>query len=432
MPPMPSPALLERLRGRLGGRSLVGGVLHLLAGHLLRMFIQSAYFILTTRGLGVEDYGRYTGLQALLLGLVAFTNLGYPILALREVARDTRGRAAIWSDGLRVTLVLGGGFALILAVFGPGLLGVHIPRLPLLLLALAELVFYALINLLSGIMQGAQRLDRMAQLEVALALLRLAAVGTVALAGELNLASFAVAHLVGSVLCLLLALAVLGRGWVWPLAPASWPEIRGRLRDGLYIAGAAAGRNFHVGLDKMMLPSLAGLAVAGQYAAGYRVFAFALLPVQALMSALYPRFFQQGQGSFAGSLALWRRSAPLVLAYALPVSAIVWAAAPLLGPILGSEYPEAPQVLRALIWVLVLQGLYLPLGDALSGADFFGFRTACIFAAAAVNLGLNLLLIPRQGWQGAVLAVYLSHALLLLLYAWGAWRAMARERRRDA
>lgn len=58
MPPMPSPALLERLRGRLGGRSLMGGVLHLLAGHLLRMFIQSAYFILTTRGLGVEDYGR--------------------------------------------------------------------------------------------------------------------------------------------------------------------------------------------------------------------------------------------------------------------------------------------------------------------------------------------------------------------------------------
>lgn len=432
MPPMPSPALLERLRGRLGGRSLMGGVLHLLAGHLLRMFIQSAYFILTTRGLGVEDYGRYTGLQALLLGLVAFTNLGYPILALREVARDTRGRAAIWSDGLRVTLVLGGGFSLILAVFGPGLLRVHIPRLPLLLLAIAELVFYALINLLSGIMQGAQRLDRMAQLEVALALSRLAAVGTVALVGELNLASFAVAHLAGSVLCLLLALAVLGRGWVWPLAPTSWPEIRGRLRDGLYIAGAAAGRNFHVGLDKMMLPSLAGLAVAGQYAAGYRVFAFALLPVQALMSALYPRFFQQGQGSFAGSLALWRRSAPLVLAYALPVSAIVWLAAPLLGPILGSEYPEAPQVLRALIWVLALQGLYLPLGDALSGADFFGFRTACIFAAAAVNLGLNLLLIPRQGWQGAVLAVYLSHALLLVLYAWGAWRTMARERRRNA
>lgn len=432
MPPMPSPALLERLRGRLGGRSLMGGVLHLLAGHLLRMFIQSAYFILTTRGLGVEDYGRYTGLQALLLGLVAFTNLGYPILALREVARDTRGRAAIWSDGLRVTLVLGGGFSLILAVFGPGLLRVHIPRLPLLLLAIAELVFYALINLLSGIMQGAQRLDRMAQLEVALALSRLAAVGMVALVGELNLASFAVAHLAGSVLCLLLALAVLGRGWVWPLAPTSWPEIRGRLRDGLYIAGAAAGRNFHVGLDKMMLPSLAGLAVAGQYAAGYRVFAFALLPVQALMSALYPRFFQQGQGSFAGSLALWRRSAPLVLAYALPVSAIVWLAAPLLGPILGSEYPEAPQVLRALIWVLALQGLYLPLGDALSGADFFGFRTACIFAAAAVNLGLNLLLIPRQGWQGAVLAVYLSHALLLVLYAWGAWRTMARERRRNA
>jgi O-antigen/teichoic acid export membrane protein len=425
---MQNPWGLARLRARLGGRQLLRGSLHLLAGHLLRIAIQSAYFVLTTRGLGVEDFGRYTGLQALLLGLVSFTSLGYPILALRAVARDARGRAAIWSGGLRVTLALGGLCALAVTLLGPSLLRIDFPRLPLLMIAVAELVVYAVLILLSGIMQGDQRLDRMAMIEVGLALCRLAVVGAVAFAGGLDLSRFAAAHLAGSCLWLFAALTVFGRGWAWPLLPVAWREIRGSVRDGLYIALAASGRSFLVGLDKMLLPAMAGLAIAGQYAAGYRVFAFALLPVQAFMSALYPRFFQSGQGSMAGSLALWRRSAPLVLAYALPMSLLLYFAAPLLGPILGAEYPEAPQVLRALIWVLLLQALYLPLGDALSGADHFGFRSTSILVAMLANLGLNLILIPRQGWQGAVLAVYLSHGLLLLLYVWGAQRALRSER----
>jgi len=428
MPRMRNPWGLARLRARLGVWQLLRGSLHLLAGHLVRLVIQAAYFILTTRGLGVEDFGRYTGLQALLLGLVSFTNLGYPILALRAVARDARGRAAVWSGGLRVTLVLGGSFALVAALLGPTLLHIDFPRLPLLLIALAELVVYAVLILISGIMQGDQRLDRVAIIEVGLAFSRLAMVGGVALVAGLDLARFAVAHLAGSLLWLILALAIFGRGWAWPLVPVGWAEIRATVRDGLYIALAASGRSFLMGIDKMLLPAMAGLAVAGQYAAGSRVFLFALLPVQAFLSALYPRFFQQGQGSFAGSLALWRRSAPFVVAYALPMCLLLYLAAPLLGPILGAEYPEAPQVMRALVGSLLLQALYLPLGDALSGADHFGFRSASIFIAVLANLGLNLILIPRQGWQGAVLAVYLSHGLLLGLYIWGARRALRSER----
>lgn len=429
MPAMRTPTGLERLRLRPGGWQLLRGSLHLLAGHLLRLLIQSAYFILMTRGLGVEDYGRFAGLQALLLGLVSFATLGFPVLALRSVAREAGGRAAVWSGGLRVTLLLGGALALLVTLLAPALLRIEVPRLSLLLLAVAELVVYGLLTLFIGIMQGDQRLDRMAIVEVAIAACRLLAVGAVALAGGLDLPRFAAAHLAGSLLALAATLLAFGRGWVWPLVPVDWAAIRREFADGLYIALSAAGRNFLLGIDKMLLPALAGLAVAGQYAAGFRVFGFALLPVQAFMSALYPRFFQRGQDSFAGSLALWRRSAPLLLLYALPMSGLLYVAAPWLGPLLGAEYPEAPAVLRALVWALPLQALYLPLGDALSGADQFGFRSACIFAAALANLGLNLLLIPRLGWQGAVLALYLAQGLLLLLYAWGARRALHRERR---
>ena len=404
----------------LGLWKILRGSLHLFTGHVLRLLVQSAYFVVITRGLGAEEYGRYTGIQALLLGLVAFSSLGYQVLALRAVARDPEQRAALWSGGLRVIVVVGGSLTLLTTLFAPAVLSVPFPRLPLFLFAVSELLLYGTLMLVSGIMQGMERLDRMATIEVSLAVTRLLAVGGVWLAGGLTLERFATAHAAGSMACLVVVLALLGRGWAWPLPSVSWPDIRGNLRDGFYISLSASGRSFLVGIDKMVLPALAGLAIAGQYAAGFRVFAFAMLPIQAFMAALYPRFFQQGEDSLHGSISIWRRTAPVSLLYAVPVSVVLFLAAPLLGPVLGAEYPEAPTVLRHLVWLLVLQALYLPLGDALAGADRFGYRSVSILISVAVTWGLTLLLIPRFGWRGAVMAVYASQGLLLLLYLWGA------------
>lgn len=405
------------------------GSLHLFTGHVLRIVVMSVYFVAVTRGLGAEDFGRYTGMQALLLGLVAFTSLGYPILALRAVSRDRSAKAGIWSDGLRVTIVFGGLLVLLVTLFGSALLSIPFPRPALFLFAVSEVLLYGVIVLVNGVQQGEERLDRMAVIEVGLALTRLATVGGTWWLVGLTLGRFALAHAAGSLLWLLAVLALYGRGWAWPLRALDWPGMRARARDGLYISLSASGRNFLLGIDKMLLPALAGLAVAGQYAAGFRVVGFALLPIQAFMAALYPRFFQQGADSFVGIMRLWRRAALLTLAYSVPVAVATYLAAPLLGPLLGAEYPEAPRILRQLIGVLVVQALYLPLGDALAGADRFGYRGACIFAAALANLGLNLWLIPVRGWQGAVISVYASQLLLLLLYAWGARQGLSREAR---
>jgi len=412
-----------------GFRKIFRGSLHLFTGHMVRILVQSVYFVIVTRGLGAADFGRYTGMQALLLGLVAFGSLGYPILSLRAVARDPSSRRAIWSDAVRVTLAIGGLLVAATTLFGPRLLAIPFPRWPLLALAVSDLLLYGLLMVISGIQQGAERLDRMAVIEGGLAAARLATVGGIGLLWGLTLPRFAAAHLAGSAACLLLVLLLYGRGWAWPLAAADWAGIRERARDGFYISLSAAGRNFLLGIDKMLLPALAGLAIAGQYAAGFRVLAFALLPVQAFMAALYPRFFQRGAESVDSLMCLWRRTAPLALFYALPVSAALFVAAPLLSPALGSEYPEAPRILRHLIGVLVIQALSMPLGDALAGADRFGYRSACIFAAALVNLGLTLALIPAWGWYGAVAAVYLSQLLLLGLYGWGLRKILLRGSR---
>ncbi len=127
-------------------------------------------------------------------------------------------------------------------------------------------------------------------------------------------------------------------------------------------------------------------------------------------------------------MALWRRSAPLALAYALPVAVILYFMAPLLTMVFGAEFPEAPLVLRHLVWLLLLRAIAIPLGDTLSGADHLIARGVSILAALALNLTLNLLLIPRMGWRGAVVAAYGAQLLLIILYALKAMAVSRTER----
>ncbi len=400
---------------------ILRGASVLLAGYGLRILVQSLYFVVVTRGLGAEDFGRYSGIQAVLLTLVAFTSLGYPVLAVRDVSRQPSMDRQVWSDGLRVTLLVGGLLAVAVSFFGPPLLGVEFPRLPLLLLALAELPVYGLILVLNAIQQGRGQLRQMAVVEVGLAISRLITVGGTWWFLGLDLGRFALAHASGSILWLFIAVAVFGRGWTWPLLNFDSRGVRARLHDGINVCLYNAGRSFLLGADKMLLPGMAGLVVAGQYAAAFRVAAFALLPIQALMSALYPRFFLEGGKKTSRSLeALWRRTAPLAAVYGAVVAAVVFAAAPLLQPILGMEYPDAPRYLRHLIWLVVIQAVYLPLGDTLAAQDRFGFRTASIALAILVNLSLNLWLIPAMAWKGAVIAAYASHFCLLISFVFGA------------
>ncbi len=414
MPQTPNSAPTADRQGLLGP---IQGAFHLFTGQIARLVFQALYIVLVTRGLGAEDFARYSALQALLIGLVPFTAMGFPILALRAVARDPERRAAIWSAGLRMILILGGVGSLLVAFLAPGILNVSFPRLPILLFAFSELIFFGLVNLVNGVLQGGERLDRMARVLAGLSFARLVAVAALYYGPGLDLPGFALAHFGGTLLCLLIALRAYGRGWAWPPSAEGGAAMRAGLRDGFTIAVSASGRSFLMGLDRMLLPAMAGLTAAAQYGAGFRVAAYALMPLQAFMAALYPRFFRRGARSLGDGLALWRRSAPLALAYALPVAVILYFMAPLLTLVFGAEYPEAPTVLRHLVWLLLLQALYIPLGDALSGADHFTYRGISIVAALVLNLGLNLWLIPRLGWRGAVIAAYGAQSLLLIMYA---------------
>jgi O-antigen/teichoic acid export membrane protein len=63
------------------------------------------------------------------------------------------------------------------------------------------------------------------------------------------------------------------------------------------------------------------------------------------------------------------------------------------------------------------------LADALSGANAQGVRTAVQVGVAILNIGLNLIVLPRWSWVGAAWTSLASDAVLMVaVYAIVQWK----------
>lgn len=165
---------------------------------------------------------------------------------------------------------------------------------------------------------------------------------------------------------------------------------------------------------------LVGAAAVGHYSLAYTIFAIALSVGWALVTSYLPAIASDhGAGQPGGVRRKLQQGAALALLYAAPVSG---GAVVTLGGLVRLLYGEAMQpavpvgqlLLLGLI-PAVLAGLLSLTINAVGG---IWFNVALGLAVAAVNVGLDLLLIPRSGpWGGAVggaLASVAAQSLYLL------------------
>jgi O-antigen/teichoic acid export membrane protein len=72
--------------------------------------------------------------------------------------------------------------------------------------------------------------------------------------------------------------------------------------------------------------------------------------------------------------------------------------------LVGRGFAESVSALRWLCLLPAMRGIHQLTGCALTGMGLQRFRTIVQLSAAALNLSLNLWLIPQFGWLGAAWA----------------------------
>ena len=181
----------------------------------------------------------------------------------------------------------------------------------------------------------------------------------------------------------------------------SLAQMRRNLLEGFGYSFASSTATAYNDIDKTMLSHYGMNAANGIYSMAYRIIDVATIPILAIREAAMPRFFRSGVDGIRGAaplaVVLLKRAVPLGLLAAV----IVFVTAPLIPHLAGSGFRETVSALRWLCLIPLFRSLHQMTGSAITGSGLQRYRTLSQMLAVALNVGLNVWLIPRHGWLGA-------------------------------
>ena len=197
--------------------------------------------------------------------------------------------------------------------------------------------------------------------------------------------------------------------------PALWGDL---LRRGLPFAYAGAMITAFAQVDAVMLEQMRGAREVGYYGAPVRVFEGLTLVPRILGYALIPTLaLLHHRGSPLVS-ALYRRGCKYLLLAGLPVAAFgLIASEPFIHGLFGPDY--GPSVAAARLLIPAAAFMFLSNFGETTLACIDRWRAIVVVStlALALNVGLNLLWIPRQGYLGAARSTLCTEAAYFLMTA---------------
>ena len=399
---------------RMKTRGLLRDTTHLSIGQGFRLIIQAAYFVLIARSLGPDAYGAFVTVVAMAALLGPFSGLGTANLFIKNVRSGKREASICWGNGILLTVLSG----TLLSCLGVGLSAVlHLKTVSLVvtIVCVADLVLLKVTELAAF---GFAAMDQMKQTSiqnVVVSLLRLGGiVALVVTVHPVTLDLWVFTYLFTTLLGTLYALV---KGWqLWGRPVVDLRALREDATEGVFFSVAGSATTIYNDIDKIMLSKLADLAATGVYGAAYRVIDVTMTPVRSLAAAAYPHFFRKGVGGMAQTYPYALSLIAKTSIYGALASAGLWLMAPILPHILGNQYRGVLPAVRWLALIPLLRCLHSFMADALSGAGLQRIRTGIQVMVALVNIGLNVVILPRYSWRGAAWTSLGCDGLLVALF----------------
>lgn len=375
------------------------------------MVIGFATSLVLSRRLGVRGFGEFNYLFAFYYFFLAISDLGVTTVVVREASQQ-RGRAGELIGamlGFKMALAAMSMIAAWTIIFAFGF-----PQ-PL----LHALLAFALILPLTALQFP------MVVFQVLLRPGYGAAIGvTGRLVGFLlMLAILAVGGGLGwLVLCLLLSealVALLVWRYATRLVPVTVCIDRGTwfriVRLSLPLGVAAICVALINRIDFVMLERMTDLRQVGLYAAAYKVSnlleSFPLI----LMGSIYPLMSRYAAEDPRRLERVYSRTLWLLGAVAVPLGLGITFMAPFIVRLLfGAAFAESAAILAVLVWATVFLYPAVTGGNLLISLQRERISAWLLLAGAALNIGLNLVLIPRHGPLGAAIATAASFFTILV------------------
>jgi O-antigen/teichoic acid export membrane protein len=378
-------------------------VLKLSAGDLVAKAVYFLSFVYMAQKLGVANYGVLEFALAIRTYLVLLADAGLELWAIREAAKGL-SITSLASRVIPARLVLA-----VIALSSTGLLGL-VPGNPHLRLMLPLLTLTVLIQAfnLKWALMGQERMSRVA---IGLMISQVAfagcAVALVHRPADLLLipAAFVVSELVQTVYFGRLFVKLHGI----PKLILDWQGIRSMAQPVLTLGASQCLGLMNYNVDSILIGVMLGPVPVGLYAAAYKPITAVLTVAVTYYQGLFPALSRSYAQDAENLRAILLRSFRFTTIFAVPLGVGgTLLAAPMIRFLFGDNYAESVPVLQLLSWSAVLVTLRGNFRHTLNAVGRQRLDLICAAGAGAVNVGLNLLLIPRYGIRGAACATVFS------------------------
>lgn len=372
-------------------------------------------FILLSRALHPAQLGTFALVLATVEVTRHVTDLGFGTATVRRLSGAPDGewpRTLGTGFGIRMLAAVVGFLGLLLLSTYPSLEA----HRPLFVIGGLSLFTAAGIAALTAPFQASLQMAKLFQVHLGSAVLYLGLVAWGAVQGW-PLAAFLVALVLQDLVTLGgISLLFLRR---FRMARPRMTEALPLARDGLSIGLLSLIVLLYFRLDVFMLEALKGSEAVGQYALAFRISEAVLLGAVALSTSAFPRLVELSADPSRARLrrqfrTLYMAAGFLGVGAAIAVSLV---APPLVEAFLPN-YGEAARLVAVLIWSVAFMFVNVQTADLLIALGYTGAVTRIACFNLALNAAFNLVLIPRYGAMGAVMATVATEGLNALMQGW--------------
>jgi O-antigen/teichoic acid export membrane protein len=404
------PSVLKRQSGQ---DSLLKNTLWMLSANGARLILQAGYFVIIARALGPEQYGAFVGATSLVSIVAPFASLGAGNLLVKNVSRNRTLFSEYWGNSLFMILTSGAVLIVLIVLISPFILPRTIPLSLVFTAAVADLIFYRILDTAGQAFQSVLWLSRTAQLNILPGITRIiAALTLISFFKNPNASEWTCLYLVSTAISCFVGIILVQQSLGRPKLAIK--RIRHEIAEGFAFSLGLSSQTIYNDIDKTMLASFSTLGATGTYAAAYRLIDVAFVPVRSVLGAAYAKFFQHGSSGISGSLILAKRLTPLAGLYGIAAGFALYFCAPIVQHVFGTEYTDTVEALRWLAPLPFLKAMHYFAADTLTGAGFQSLRSVMQVSVAVFNVLINFWLIPQYSWRGAAWASLASDGLLML------------------
>jgi O-antigen/teichoic acid export membrane protein len=383
-------------------------------GQIISYAESFVYVILVARYLGPPGLGILNFGAALIAVFNILSNFGLTAIVTREIARD-KSKASKYAANVIPIELLFCVLTIGLIVVFVNAFGYSQQTIYVVYILSIGMIVSSLSSIFLAIFQAFERLEFQSAVTVITSVVQLCG-AVIAIQLHVNVVAFAFVSLLTSGVALAYVYATCVRRFFVPRFEADFTFWKSTLTEAWPMAAMAISIMIYFRIDVVIISVIQGTTAVGFYSIAYTLSEASTVIPSMLVVALFPvlsRLHQASKTSFQDTCA---QSMRYLLYLALPMAFFVtlWAR-PIVPLLYGARFDPSVAALQILIWAAAVMYLTMVLGTAYVAANLQRLNMKLTFIAVAVNIGLNVLLIPKYSYYGASAATVVTEAFGLTL-----------------